>query len=225
MSSVSGTGKKLPLAKLALAAVAALVVGALLLREMDLNALLDRGMALIRGAGPGAFFTAMAVTPAFGMPVLAFDLTAGPVFGERLGMPWVVALALAALALNMILSYILARRALRPALTFLLARLGYKLPHVGSGDATDLTIILRITPGPPFCVQNYLLGLAEVPFSKYLLISCLVSWPSNAAIILFGDSLRHGHAAAAITTGSLVVAVAAATHLLRRHYGRKKAAA
>src|SRR5258705_2504519 len=48
-----------------------------------------------------------------------------------------------------------------------LFRSGYKLPEVAAGDATDLIVLVRVTPGVPFPVQNYLLGLAQVPVVKY----------------------------------------------------------
>ena len=41
--------------------------------------------------------------------------------------------------------------------------MGYRLPKVDRSDITDLIVILRVTPGFPFFVQNYLLGLAGAP--------------------------------------------------------------
>ena len=93
--------------------------------------------------------TAMALLPALGFPVLAFGLTAGPAFSARLGMGTVVALALTAVTVNFLLTYALARRALRPLLQKLMNRFGYKLPEVEAGDAGDLVLILRLTPGIP----------------------------------------------------------------------------
>jgi uncharacterized membrane protein YdjX (TVP38/TMEM64 family) len=222
---VSAEKKKLPVAKLALALVVVLIVAALLLRGFDWRALFDRGMALIRGAGPLAFFTAMAILPALGVPTLAFSLTAGPVFGERLGMGMVVLYASIALVINLVVAYGLARMGLRPILEKLINRLGYKLPQAEAGDATDLIVILRVTPGIPFCVQNYLLGLAEIPFGKYFIVSSILALPQNAGFVLFGDALLHGKGKMLLVTGGLLVAIVAATHLLRKHYARKKTAA
>jgi len=199
------------------------VVGAVLVaRGLDLKALLQQGLDIIRAAGPVAFFSAMAILPALGAPILTFSLSAGPVFSERIGVGWVIVLALLALLINMSLTYFLASRALRPLLEKLFVRLGYKLPEVEKGDATDLIILLRVTPGVPFCVQNYLLGLARVPFGKYIVLSCLFMWGFNVAIILFGDALLHGKGKVALIALILFVALTAATHLVRRHLGRKK---
>ena len=211
------------LLKLAAAGVVLLVLAGLVARGLDLKALLAQGLEVIRGAGPVAFFTGMALLPAVGFPLMAFSLTAGPVFGASLGLGWVVALAVLAITINMSLSYFLARRALRPLLLKLFARLGYVLPRAAPGDEFDLIVLLRVTPGIPFPVQNYLLGLAEVPFGRYLLVSFLIQAPINAAFILFGDAMLHGKGKAALITLSVILALMAATQLLRKHYGKKRA--
>jgi uncharacterized membrane protein YdjX (TVP38/TMEM64 family) len=87
----------------------------------------------------------------------------------------------------------------------------------------DLIVLLRVTPGVPFPVQNYLLGLAGVPFGKYLLVSSLIQCPINAAFILFGDALLQGRGKMALIGLSVILALTAGTHLLRKHYGKKRA--
>jgi uncharacterized membrane protein YdjX (TVP38/TMEM64 family) len=223
-SEVTPVKNKIPWLKLAVVAAVAVGGGLLLLRGANPRELFERGMAFIRGAGPAVFFTAEALLPAAGVPVLAFVLTAGPIFGDQLGMGLTVALSVIAITVNMVVTYFLARRALRPLLEKLITRLGYKLPQVDAGDVTDLVMILRLTPGIPFCVQNYLLGLAEMPFAKYILISCLISCPQNAAIVLFGDALMKGKGKMLLIAGSLVAVAAVATHMARKHYARKKVA-
>ena len=224
--------KKLPLFKLAVIAVAGVIAVVLVLSGGDVRGLIDRiatlvnqVVSVIRDAGPVAFFTAIAVLPAFGVPTLTLILPAGPAFGERLGMGTVVLFTSLALTANIILAYFLARRALRPVLEKLIVRLGYELPKVAAADTTDMIVILRLTPGIPFCVQNYLMGLAEVPFAKFFLLSLLFCMPQNAAFVLFGDALVQGKGKMILTAGGLIVALVAGTHLLRKHYGRKKAAA
>lgn len=202
-----------------MAALAGLV---LVLQGLDFRALLDQGLALIRSAGPVTFFVAMALLPACGVPMLVFSLSVVSLFGERFGTVPVVLVALVAQTVNMVLTYGLARRGLRPLLEKLVTRLGYRLPQVEAGDATDLVAILRLTPGIPFFAQNYLAGLAEVPFGKYLVVSCILTWPVNTAFMLFGDALLHGRGKVALITFSLLLALTAVTHLVRRHYNRKK---
>lgn len=198
------------------------LVGVLVLRGLDLRVLVERAMTALRSAGPSVYFSAMAVLPAVGVPVLPFLLPVGPIFGERLGMGLVVALSLGALTVNLVFTYLLARYALHGLLKKFLTRFGYKLPSVDQGDATDLAIIVRATPGIPFFVQNYLLGLAGVPFWKYLTISCLFSWSYSTAFVLFSDALLHGKGKTAMLAASLLVVAVAATHLSRKHYAAKR---
>jgi uncharacterized membrane protein YdjX (TVP38/TMEM64 family) len=215
--------RKALLFKLAFAAGVVVVVGLLLLRGVVLGALLDQIVAKVRAAGPAAFFSAMAVLPAFGVPALAFMLPAGPVFASTLGMPLVLALSLAALTVNMILAYWLARYALRPWLARLITRLGYTLPQVPPGDTTALIVLLRVTPGVPALAQNYLLGLADTPFIKYLLVSCLCAWPHISVYVYFGEKLREGRKGLILIAVLLLVALIAAARLVMHHYRGKSA--
>ncbi|MDI1249651.1 MAG: VTT domain-containing protein [Lacunisphaera sp.] len=210
------------LLKLAVVAVALLGAAVLVARGLDLKALVAQGLELIRHAGPVVFFGSMALLPALGAPLSPFALTAGSVFAPSLGMPLVIVLALTAVTFNIMFSYYLARRAFRPLLEKLVVRLGYTLPEVAAGDATDLIILVRVTPGLPFPVQNYLLGLAQVPVLKYAVISCAVQWSFNTAFILFGDALLHGKGKLALLGLCGLVALTVGTHLLRKHYGAKK---
>lgn len=154
--------------------------------------------------------------------MLTFTLPAVSLFGPTLGTPLVVVLALLALTGNLIITYALARRALRPLLEKLCVKFGYKLPEADAGDATDLVILLRVTPGVPFMVQNYLSGLANIPFGRYLLVSCLVAWPQAIAFMLFGDALMHGKGKLALIGLCSLMALTAGTHMVRKHYERKK---
>jgi len=201
------------------AAIAVLAVaGAVFAGRLDVRALIDRGVDVLRSGGPWLFFLAMALLPAVGVPLLTFMLTAGPAFGAQMGMGAVVAAGLAAITVNFTLTYWLARRELRPWLIRLVNRLGYQVPEVEGGDMTDLIVVVRVTPGIPFPVQNYLLGLAGAPPAKYFGISCAASWLTSAAFIIFGDALLHGKGKRILIAASLIVVCAAAAQVLRRHY-------
>ena len=96
-------------------------------------------------------------------------------------------------------------------------------PSRGSPWAvTDLIVLLRVTPGVPFPVQNYLLGLAAVPFVRYLFVSCLIQLPINGAVIFFGDALLQGKGKIALVSLLLLIALTTGAHLARKHYGAKK---
>lgn len=133
------------------ALVAALWLVAL---KMGLPAATERIVAGLRDAGPFLFFTAMAVLPAVGFPLLAFTLAAGPVFVPTLGAGAVIAWSLVAVVVNLLLSYWLADRALRPIAGRLLNHFDVHLPDRPAGGAWQLALIVRLTPGPPFWLQS-----------------------------------------------------------------------
>ncbi len=203
--------------------VAVLATGGLLMMSgVDVRGWIDRGMNLVRNTGPVTFFTAMALTPAIGVPASLFTLTAGTAFGPTMGMFWVIVLCMVAVLINVALTHWLARYAFRPLLEKLVVRLGYKLPQVAPENTTDLAVLVRVTPGSPFPVQNYLLGLAGVPLARNLLVVFIVQAFYLPAFVLFGDALQHGKGKVAIMAIGLLAAAAAGTHLLRKHYAKKK---
>lgn len=213
------------LLKLALALAVLLALGLALHLGLDLRALMKRGFEFISTAGPLVFFGAMAIMPGLGTPMLAFVLPAAPIFAERYGLGAVIAMALVAITVNFMLTYALARWAFRPLLTRLLSRLGYRMPALEGSDSTDLLIILRVTPGIPFCVQNYLAGLASVPLGRYIAISIVFTYAFNTGFLLFGEALLKGKGGLALFSIGALMALAAGTHLLRKRYARKGGAA
>ena len=221
-AEITAAQRRLRLVKFGAVILVLLVGAGLIARGYDLKGAVEQGLALVRSAGPLVFFLSMALLPAIGAPQMAFTLTAGPLFAAQLGMGVVVLFALLAMFFNMVLSYWMASRVLRPVLESLLGRLGYKIPQVEKGDETGLIVLLRVTPGIPFPVQNYLLGLARASFGRYLLISFLLQGPLNAAFIIFGDALLHGQGKMAFYGISVIVVLLVGTHLLRKHYSRKK---
>lgn len=214
--------KKLPVVKLAVAAVVLLVGAVLVLRGVDLGTLKERGFALIRELGPVVFFLAMAILPALGAPMLAFSIPAGEAFAPRLGLGMVIAVALVALAVNLALTYWLARYALRPVLTGFVKRYGYSVPRATPENALTVTLVVRLTPGPPLFIQGYLLGLAEVPFGLYM----LVSWPIQAAwgvgAIVLGQGILNGNFKLAAAGLAVIVVVVAALQWLRKKFSKRE---
>jgi len=207
-------------AVLAVCGFAALVLGVWGFRHYgsEFGVWWEAGLAQVRGAGPVTFFASMAVLPAFGCPFSVFTLTAGPVFGPSLGMPFVLGLTLLGVALNLALSYWLAARALRPTLARLVAWLGYTLPKARAQDHRSLVFLVRVTPGPPFFLQSYLLGLAEIPFRIYFIISWLISGAYACAFVLFGDAVVHGHGKRVMLAVGLFAVLTVGVQWLRRRY-------
>ncbi len=215
-----------PLKLAALAAVLLVLAGAglwwLKLHDYSVWQSIEAAVDLMRDAGPLVFFSAMAVLPAVGCPLSLFTLTAGTVFAARLGLPLVLACCGLALALNLTLTYWLAAFVLRPTLEQLIARTKYKVPELDEADHSELTLIVRLTPGPPFTVQSYLLGLARVRFFTYLWISWVVVMPLAVGCVIFGDAILHGKALVAMLGLGAIASVSLIIHFIRRHYGKKR---
>ncbi|MEX2044410.1 MAG: VTT domain-containing protein [Opitutus sp.] len=199
--------RKLPLLKLAAFAIVLAVLAGLSLRGVDLRGLAEQGMALIRQAGPAAFFGAMVILPAFGAPLAAFTIPAGEAFEAQLGIATVIALSLAAIAINLVIGYAVARFALRPPLLALLTRLGYAIPRITPENALSVLLVVRFTPGPPYVVQTYILGVAQAPFRLYMIVSWLAVLPWAIGGIILGKGLFNGNFAVVVMgLGVLVVA-------------------
>lgn len=153
--------------------------------------LLKKWIEFFRAAGPVPFFCAMAVLPIVGAPLSPFIAVAGPVFGPILGVGTVIGCTIAAVAVNVALSYGLAVCAVRPLVERAARWLGYEMPTLPSGTAWEIALLTRILPGPPFFIQSYLLGIARVPFRIYMVVSVLVPAVYLSAAILAGDALMR----------------------------------
>jgi len=214
--------KKQPLVKLAVVAVVLLVGAALVLRGVDLAALKDRAFAFVRELGPGVFFGAMLILPAFGVPMSLFTIPAGEAFAPRMGLGVVIAIALVVLAVNLALTYWVSRYALRPLMTGLIKRYGYSVPKVTPENALTVTLVVRLTPGPPYALQGYLLGLAEVPFGLYMWVSWLVQGAWGVGFIVLGQGIMNGNIALVAKGVGVLVVVVAVVQVLRKRIARRE---
>lgn len=185
--------------------------------------LIGVAMDWVRALGAGWFFAAFAVLPAVGFPVSVFALSAGSLFGPTLGLPTVLALAGLSMAVSMSISYGLARYAVRPWVTRLLGYVGYRVPVVPPEKQKLFTVLVRITPGPPYVFQSFLLGLAGVPFWTYLAISWAICTVNICLVIVFGDALAQGKGKVALLALAGVVLVVLAVKFVRKRMLKRAA--
>lgn len=204
----------------AAALLGAALIGVAVLKGFPVKAWMNDLFAWLRGLGPLAFFACMVLLPIFGFPMIFFSLSAGPIFAPQFGVPLVLALVGVAIAANVSLTYWLARYGIRPTLERLVRRMGYVPPSVQPEDELGLAVLVRVTPGPPFFVQSYLLGLAEVRFPIYLAVSWGVAMSYAAGLIYFGEALLQGKAKGIVIAVSILVAVSLGIKLVRRRLAR-----
>jgi uncharacterized membrane protein YdjX (TVP38/TMEM64 family) len=214
---------------LGLRALVLLVVAVLLMRGhsprevMDRGqALVERGMALIRSGGPWVYFSAMVLLPALGAPMLAFSIPAGEAFAAQMTLGGVIVAALVAIAANLALTYWLGHRALHPLLEGLVKRYGYTVPRVTKGNALSVTLLVRLTPGTPFFLQSYVLALAGVPFRLFMIVSWLCVLPWTVAAVVLGRGVMNGNFKTAGMGLAVMVAAAVGLQLLRKKYAKRE---
>jgi uncharacterized membrane protein YdjX (TVP38/TMEM64 family) len=213
--------RKLPIVPLAVVAVAGAAGAYFLLRGVDYHAAEDKGIALIRSVGPWVFFAALAILPAFATPLSLFTITAGEIFAPLMTLGGVIAATLFAIAVNLALTYWLARYALRPLLSRLAEHYGYRIPTVTPENALGVTITIRLTPGPPFFMQGYLLGLAEVPFRVYMIVSwiCILPWAIGA--IVLGKGILNGNFKLVLYGMGVIVVAVVVVKAIRKRYAAR----
>jgi len=155
-------------------------------------------------AGPLPFFGAMALLPAFGVPMTPFFIIAGATFGI-----WTALIgSLCAVSLNLMLCYRIAHSGLRPQLERIIHRTRYTLPDLRehSKRAVPFTVLVKIAPGVPAFAKNYIISLAGVSFPIYFLISLPFTALFGASFIVLGDSaVDQRPAGVAIAVGMLLL--------------------
>jgi uncharacterized membrane protein YdjX (TVP38/TMEM64 family) len=170
----------------------------------------------LRQAGPVVFFGAMGLLPVIGFPLAPFNLAAGPAFAPTLGLVPVILLAVAAISLNVALTYWLSRWALRPLVERAASWLGYAIPEIPHDKHLPAAFLVRATPGPPFFLQSCLLGLARVRFGSYMVASCTIPGLFAMLCIIGGDALMKGNTRLVLLAFGALGALALALKLLRK---------
>ncbi|MCF7734236.1 MAG: VTT domain-containing protein [Akkermansiaceae bacterium] len=170
-------------------------------------------------AHPALLVLALIILPGLPVPSSALLVAAGVVWRDHPALA--CSTAVSALALNMVWTYAFAAGPGRRLIERLLARSDVKIPALPRNDHLRLILILRLTPGMPFFVQNYALGLLRPPFRLYLLVSLLCNAPVVCGLVLSGAGLATGNLLPLFAGVSLVVLAVIITHMLRKRLNRR----
>ena len=166
-------------------------------------------------AYPFVLFAALVLLPGFGFPASALLLLAGATWGSSWSS---CALAIAATALNMSWTYLVAAGPASSLVARLLGARWDRWRSLGQNDRIRLAILLRVTPGVPLFVQNYILGLLAVPFLPYILISVPLNGVFVIGFVLTGGAIFQGNAGLALSGAAVLVAAIVVLRLLRERF-------
>ena len=169
---------------------------------------------------PAVLFWAIVFLPALPIPTSALLVTAGIVWRDRPVMACL--LCLLAMALNLSWTYWLAARPARGIVERLIASGSFRIPDLPRGEHLKLILIMRLTPGFPLFVQNYVLGFMRAPFFLYLPVSLLCSGFIGTGVVLGGVGLGGGKLKWAVLGISLIVVGGILTHHVRGWLAKRK---
>lgn len=165
-------------------------------------------------AHPMLLVLILATLPGIGCPISPLLILFGIVMGPRFGLPMTCAIGIAATSFCSIWTYALASGPLRGFLkTHLLKK--WTIPEFSDSSALRLGLIIRITPGIPYPVQNIALGVMGMRFKTYLLVSIPPQSLYTIGLIITGGALFEGQTGIAITGILFLIVVVLATRMLR----------
>ena len=185
----------------------------------DLKGTWDQTLAWLTLHGQW-FFLALVVLPGLPVPSSALFFTAGVVWRDQPLMACV--LCWFATALNLTWTYWLAAGPGRKLVEAVLRRSSFRIPELPREDSLKWILILKLTPGIPFFIQNYICGFARVPFRLYLPVGLLCNGIIGAGIVLGGAGLGNGRIAPLLTGISVVALGVVLARWLRERLAKRK---
>lgn len=165
----------------------------------------------LEAAPPLVFFGSMSLLCLLPVPITLFYVSAGPIYGIVPALLWI----LPAVALNQFLGHRLANGILRPRIERLIESHGYTVPTVHGRTAQSLfTTVIRITPGFPYFLQNLILGIAGVEWTRHLLISLPIQMFYATGFVVLGRSAVEGRIGVAAGALALLVTASVVARLV-----------
>lgn len=178
--------------------------------------LAQAGMGFLEN-NPWALVLLLSTVPGIGFPISPVLFLFGIVLVPRIGLPATLALGIGAQALCTTWTYALAAGPLR----LWLLRILYKnrpLPDLGAGRGLRLGLILRLTPGIPYALQNVVLGLVGMRARTYFIISLPTTALWTVGFITTGGALFEGHTGMALSGIAIIIVLVGATRIIRLKY-------
>lgn len=171
-----------------------------------------QGMEWLQFCPVWVFAVLLCLGPLVALPV-------APIFvalGARVTTGPAVALALGSIVVSLSLTYALSGHVLKDAVTRLLTRRGYTVPRFSGEDELLATLLLRLTPGIPVFVGNYLLPLAGVRLVVYLTVSFVIQSAYAVGFVVVGRSFLSGRLGFVVSALLAVIAIGVSARFVFR---------
>lgn len=168
---------------------------------------------------PWWLFAGLVVLPGLPVPTSALLILAGTVWRDR--PVAACGICLAALALNMSWTYWVAARPGRGLVEKMLAAGTVKIPVLPKDNHLRAILLLRLTPGVPLFLQNYLLGFLHVPFGLYLPVSLACSGVIGCGVVLSAAGVAGGNLTPVISGVALIVVGFVVVQMIRQRLAAK----
>lgn len=166
-------------------------------------------------AHPWALLLALATLPGLGFPISPLFILTGVVLAPRYGMPMACLLGILAQSACTTWSYLLASGPLRQSIAAFV-RSRRELPHLTESNMIRIGLILRITPGIPYALQNVTLGILGMRLVPYLAVSIPITALWTVAFIVTGGALFEGRLGLAISGILLLIVLVLITRTIAR---------
>lgn len=185
----------------------------------DVGAYLRDNLGLLEGVPLFVYSLVIFVLPIFFLPVTpVFVLAAARAESEP--MLAILFCCWLGVTLNIVASYFISKK-FGAFLRRKLEARGLNVPRLPPYEQYEFVFLMRMIPGNPLAVQNYALGLAEVPFSKYVVVSLPIQYVQIFGYVYLGEGFFTGGVAKIAIAGSFFVILAIVARMLDKRYGHK----
>jgi uncharacterized membrane protein YdjX (TVP38/TMEM64 family) len=178
----------------------------------DLKTLASRSIEWM-GQYPLLAYAILVLSAGIPVPLSPVILVAAVLFTSRYGILASALICYSGMVLGMIWTYFLSAYALRNLFERILLRFANRFPEIPEHHRVKVAWAVRITPGIPWFLQNYFLGVSKVPFWPYLGVGMAVQAFFTPAFVIGGGALFEGKAVWFIAA---LLLLAAGTWFMRR---------
>jgi uncharacterized membrane protein YdjX (TVP38/TMEM64 family) len=182
---------------------------------------LEACLTQLRAWGPTPFFAVFAVCISFGVPPIPFLLAAGAAFGLGTNLLGFVL----SYAVSLVVAYLWAKPLFKSRLDEFMTKKSPMLADVLRENSAMATVLVRLTPGIPYVVQNCLLATICRSLKSFVFLSLA---PAVVCAMLFatlGKSLQaRNYGLLLFVVAALAGIVVFARVILRRRSQARRSA-